>query len=194
MPSGIYPRTEKGKAWVASMPIIRNQIDKLKALPEDAREAMLEAFATGTRVKKILAAQGVGCRAFYKWLEEDPVMRAAWEEMKAYRARSYADDAQEAVESVEGVILSTEEIQLRKLRADIKLRLAAVTNPREFGKSPKTVLQVEHLHLTALERINQEDTARRMQVLEATGAAHALPPATPAEVADTALADALAGC
>lgn len=197
------PDTPKGRAWLASQPIIRNQIDKLKALDEVTREAMLEAYATGESVRKILARFGVGNRAFYKWLDEEPVMKQAWLEMRAYRARSFADDAQETVDAGNTTVINadgsetilpitTEEIQLRRLRAEIKLRLAAVTNPQEFGKSPKTVLQIEHLHLTALERVNREDTARRMQVLETTGAARpdrALPP--PAE--DPVLVDALAG-
>lgn len=182
---------------MAGRPVIRNQIDLLKAKGPEAAEYALEQFAGGKSVDSLCKHFGVGVRGFYGWIASVEGLKAAWEEAKVYRARSFADGAHEVPENLADpetgrmrTDVSSEEIALAKLRSETKRWMATVNNPAEFGKAAKQVTKIAHLHLTALQAVNAEDTERRMQALE-PGQPEPLP-AEDVEIIDQDLEDALA--
>lgn len=163
---------------MAGQKIFRAQMASLIERGSAGQEHALEEFARGVQSKTIARDFGVNIRVFYKWIEKDPALKAAWQEAKLYRARSFADEAQQDAEDptngrtmvVDGKIvpvpINSDHIAHANLKVKTKMWLAAVNNPKEFGKAPEAVINIEHLHLTALERVNAEDTAERMKVLD----------------------------
>lgn len=108
----------------------------------------------------------------------DPDFAAAWTEAKKYRAEAHAEDAREASEAPAGRDEKTGEplrpdadhVNAANLRVKVKQWLAAVVDPKTYGKTPDVLLSIGSLHLTAVQEVNKLDTERRMKILSAPAA------------------------
>lgn len=178
-PGGPGPPMKHGRQWdgvpraAGTRPIVRAQMDFLATLDEVATEEIIERWARGARVEDITNALGVGRIAFYIWKKSRPEVFNAWAEAKAWRAQSYADDAMEAADAPAGrdekgrpTRPTPEDVQHGHLKAKVKMWLAAVTDPQAFGKQPDVQVNLTVMALQAAKEVNQEDTARRMLVLD----------------------------
>ncbi len=157
---------------MASQPIIRSQVATLEALTDEAKEQILEDFASGTPVARIVANLKVGRRALYAWMAMDVDFAAAWQQAKKYRAESHAEDAHEISEAPAGRLddgtparSDADQVNAANLRVKVKQWLAAIVDPKVYGKQPEVQVTIGAMYLTAVQEVNKVDTERRMRVL-----------------------------
>jgi hypothetical protein len=104
-------------------------------------------IAGGMTVSKLCATLELAQGTFYDWVERVPGRRETLNRARSLAAHALADQTLEIVDSA-----TIEEVQLAKLRADIRLKLAAKHNRAYYGnaESPLVNINLGSLRLDAL--------------------------------------------
>ena len=106
-------------------------------------------IAGGMTVSKLCETLGLAQRTFYDWIERPPSRSETLTRARELAAHALADQTLEIADSA-----TPEDVQVAKLRTDIRLKLAARHNRAYFGESQSPLVSIDlgSLALDALRR------------------------------------------
>ena len=106
-------------------------------------------IAGGMTVSKLCETLGLAQRTFYDWIERTPSRIETLTRARELAAHALADQTLEIADSA-----TPEDVQVAKLRTDIRLKLAARHNRAYFGESQSPLVSIDlgSLALDALRR------------------------------------------
>lgn len=146
---------------MAGNPVTRKRVAKILDLGPEGEEQIFVWLASGMPIRQIGLQLGLGehgHRSLYRWRDASEARKHAWEQALEHRADFLAEESLELADDVR-----EDPDAIRKAELQIKVRqwLAGVSNPKRYGKesSSRTTVNIEYLHLTAVEAFNAQKQA-----------------------------------
>jgi len=144
-------------------PISRARRARLDMMTLEQIEDMVAPYAEGT-ISGIgmLQANDLDWLTWRKFMKDRPEVLAIYTEAKRLRATPLAESI---VDIADNTPETTEGVGKARLQVFTRQWLASMQDKESYGRQEAPVLHVQHLHLTALDQINTQDTKARMQSL-----------------------------
>ena len=128
-------------------PIKHAQMAVLRDVGEDN---IFDDIATGMSVRKLVAKHGIGNRAFYHWLNDEPGRKARYRQAQERQARVLAEECIEIADATQDAA----QAQVSKLRIDARKFMASKIDPERWGdqKGPLVNMNISvgGTHLNAI--------------------------------------------
>lgn len=161
-------------------PVRYDTLKKVEA--EGGWEPILDEIREGVTVGVIAARFGVSRGFFSSLLNEDPTRK---KRVEAARRDGATSMLEVALEDSDNVNEARDSIAKAKLKADVRIKLAAMFDPERYGQrvNQGAVINIQELHLDAL-------LSRRAALTLGVGSEPVDPPSVPAEAPVAQLPDA----
>lgn len=138
--------------WAAKARLERSLVNK--AVHAAGGEAQIfHLIAGGMTVSKLCEVIGVAPGSFYHWADKVAARRETLNRARELAAHSLADQALEIADAA-----TNEDVQVAKLRTDIRLKLAAKHNRSYFGDQQAPAVNID-LGGLALDALRWRDTS-----------------------------------